>query len=1101
MTMQMTHFETLPWILKQVDQAIALINPQGCLTEYSPIFAAWLGVAATELSDRPNLARLFATLLQQGQWSSSEVQQLEQAIAQLGALQTCQMASTVLSIRNTDIHLSRLPSDEIVLICKPGFSQLGDDHWARSPLSGLPDESNPGNCMKGTLPNDTGCLLTEASLLQRLLAIEAAIDGIAIVNPEGRFTYLNRAHLELFGYDHPDALIGQPWQILYSHTEALRIEQEILPRLFRDRHWRGEAIATRNDGTSFNEEVTLTLLEEGGLICVCRDISPLKQQQAALLQSEAKFRTLTETLPIASFIYQGTHLRYVNPAMTLITEYNPEELLQIDFWELIHPDHREMVKQRGLARQQGETVPERYEIKVLSKTGAVRWVDFRATLIDLDGKPAGLGTAVDITERKMTEETLRKSEEKYRQLMETASDALLIVEQSTGLVVDANRKATELLGRDRHQVLGMHQTQLYPPRLQLLYQNVFEEAALHPGTTTEVLVCGQDGQEIPAEVSANQIEMEGTYYLQGIFRDITDRKQTEEALRRAEEKYRSIFENAIEGIFQTTLEGRYLSANPALARLYGYPSPDELKARLTDINTQLYVNPQQRQEFIRLLQDEGKISQFESQVYRKDGSIIWISENAHVVRDRTGQVLHYEGTVEDITARKAAEEQLFIHAFYDSLTGLPNRALFMDRLQNALAHVHRRTDALFAVLFIDLDRFKMVNDTLGHLAGDQLLQQISQRLQQCVRVGDTVARLGGDEFAILLEDIQDLSDAIQVAERIQEQLMVPFHLQSQEVFTSASVGITLSRQSSGQLYQNLEDLLRDADTAMYRAKHRGKACHEVFDRTMNVDILTQLQLEADLRRAIEQEEFEVYYQPIVGLPRRQITGFEALVRWQHPIRGLLLPSEFIAIAEETGLIIPLGEWVIQQTCQHLKQWQREGLLDRSLQVSINLSERQFASPALALCITHALKSLHLIPNCLRFEITESVIMDNNTVVTHNLNQLKELGLQFCVDDFGTSYSSLSRLHRLPIDTLKIDRSFISRLSKRGENWAIVRTILNLANSLGIRAIAEGVETLDQLVQLTTLGCEYGQGYLFSQPLTAGAIVTLLQEQQAMEVRS
>ncbi|HEY9647229.1 MAG TPA: EAL domain-containing protein [Chroococcidiopsis sp.] len=583
-------------------------------------------------------------------------------------------------------------------------------------------------------------------------------------------------------------------------------------------------------------------------------------------------------------------------------------------------------------------------------------------------------------------------------------------------------------------------------------------------------------------------------YIDGVIVDITRQKETEDALRQAEEQYRSIYENAIEGIFQSTLDGHYVSVNPALAKIYGFASSDELVTQLTDIAHQLYVDPNRRAEFLSLMQEQGKVSQFESRIYRRDGTIIWIAENVQSVCDRDGNFLYYQGTVEDITARKFAEEQLFINAFHDFLTGLPNRALFMDRLQNALAHVYRRPNTLFAVLFIDLDRFKVINDSLGHLVGDQLLIHISQRLQRCVRVGDTVARLGGDEFAILLDDIQDINDAINVAERIQEQLTQPFQIQGHDIFTSASVGITLSRHhQTHEPYSNLEDLLRDADIAMYRAKYRGKARHEIFDSTMDLNALNQFQLETDLRRALDRQEFQLYYQPIVALPSGLLTGFEALLRWQHPDRGLLSPSDFIALAEDTGLIVPIGEWVIREACQQIRQWLTAGMIEDTATVNINLAGRQLSEPNLAARVQQILQETGVAAHTLCIEVAEGVIMEDIEAIAHNLHQLQQMGIHCCVDDFGVGYSSLSRLHSFPIDMLKIDRSFIKQLNTRSENWVIIKTILNLAASLHMRVTAEGVETVDQLLQLTSLGCNSAQGYLFSQPLDAGAIAALIRD--------
>ncbi len=615
--------------------------------------------------------------------------------------------------------------------------------------------------------------------------------------------------------------------------------------------------------------------------------------------------------------------------------------------------------------------------------------------------------------------------------------------------------------------------------------------------------------------------------VEGFITDITERKRSEEALQQAEAKYRSIFENALEGIFQTTTDGHYVSANPALARLYGYSTPAELIARLTDIEHQLYVEPERRAEFIRMLQENDAALEFESQVYRKDGSVIWISENARAVRDiNTGELLYYEGTVEDITERKLAKEQLHERAFYDVLTGLPNRGLFMDRLSQTVERAKRHPGYRFAVLFLDLDRFKVVNDSLGHLAGDQLLVAIARRLEACLRAEDTVARLGGDEFTILLENIEDINQATRVAERIHQELSEPFNLDGHEVFTGASIGIVLSREVmkgvSTTDYDRPEDLLRDADTALYRAKALGKARYEVFDTTMHQSAVALLELETDLRHALEHQDFQIDYQPIVSLTTGRITGFEALLRWQHPGRGFVAPAEFIPVAEETGLIIPIGWWMLRSACCQLRTWQqqfsdweqglslmdkidnsllstqptlKEGLrpygLSTELTINVNLSGKQFSQPNLVEQIDQILEETDLGGHHLKLELTESFLLEDADSASVTLMKLRERQIQLCIDDFGIGYSSLSYLHRFPINTLKIDRLFVSRLGFDQGNAEIARTIVLLAHNLGMDVIAEGVETPQQLAHLRALGCEYGQGSFFSKPLDASTATELI----------
>ncbi|RMF70316.1 MAG: bifunctional diguanylate cyclase/phosphodiesterase [Cyanobacteria bacterium J069] len=681
-----------------------------------------------------------------------------------------------------------------------------------------------------------------------------------------------------------------------------------------------------------------------------------------------------------------------------------------------------------------------------------------------------------------------------RAAIEAAADGIAVFD-AQGIFRYANPAYLRQFGYHPGENLGSQCWQQFyiANEVQRFQLEIWPSLCRQPSWRGEAIALRRDGSTFPQEVSLTRI---ADRHLVCTCRDISDRKRAEATLKEAEARYRSIFENAVEGIFQTTVEGRYLNVNPALSRIYGFKSPADLITNIHSIQHQIYADPNRRSEFMRLMQENGRVSHFESLIYRRDGTPIWISENAHCVYNSRGDLLYYEGTVEDITTRKQSEEQLFLNAFHDSLTSLPNRALFMNRLKTALNALPRRPDHQFAVLFVDLDRFKQVNDSLGHLLGDQLLIQVSQRLQECVRGGDTVARLGGDEFAILLEDIQSADDAIHVAERMQEQMSWPFCLQGHQVHISASVGIAVSHhQSTHQPYQNLEDLLRDADIAMYRAKHRGKACHELFDGTHSAQVFTQLQLEGDLRRALDQQELELHYQPVVALQSRRVRGFEVLMRWQHPTQGLVPPGKFIDIATEAGLILLLEEWVLRQACQQMQQWQVQGLAGPSMMISVNLTERQFVQPTLIGQVGRILAETGLAPNCLRLEFTEALLRADLEAMIQNLHGLADLGVQLCIDDFGTGFLSLSQLHSVPIHSVKIDRSFIHRAGISVESQAIVKTIVNLAETLRMSVIAEGVETLEQLVQLMAMGCEYGQGYLFSSPVDRATAESLLLKKQ------
>ena len=535
------------------------------------------------------------------------------------------------------------------------------------------------------------------------------------------------------------------------------------------------------------------------------------------------------------------------------------------------------------------------------------------------------------------------------------------------------------------------------------------------------------------------------------------------------------------------VQGKQISIHPISDDL-----PEELRqlGEKYSINSLLITSLVYQQTYL------GGIS-----LYQCDHDRIWHEDELSLVKaiaDQCAIAIHqselYQNAKSELLERKRMEAQLRHDALHDSLTDLPNRALFLDRLSHALQLSNRRLylnsanlPELFAVLFLDLDRFKVVNDSLGHLAGDQLLKIVAQRLVGCLRGGDTVARLGGDEFVMLLEEIEDLNDVIEVVQRIKDSLQVPVIIDGNEIFISTSIGIALN--SAG--YTQPDQLLRDADTAMYRAKEKGRDRYEIFNPAMHTEALKKLRIENELRRAIERQELRVHYQPIVCLQSRKILGFEALVRWQHPEQGLIYPAEFIAIAEDAGLIVAIDFWVLQEACAQLRAWQEQFAIAMNLTMNVNLSAKHFTKPNLTSQIENILKKTHLNNHNLKIEVTESILIEKTSLAAQILNELSERNIQTCVDDFGTGYSSLSYLHRFPIHTLKIDQSFINQLSRNPEDGEIVKAIIILGINLGLTVVAEGIETEEQLDCLKKYNCNAGQGYYLFKPLEADAIAILL----------
>jgi diguanylate cyclase (GGDEF)-like protein/PAS domain S-box-containing protein len=692
-----------------------------------------------------------------------------------------------------------------------------------------------------------------------------------------------------------------------------------------------------------------------------------------------------------------------------------------------------------------------------------------------------------------------------------------------GRLVQANPALAAMLGRDVAALPGVPATIL----LGTDPEGIFHDGlARRERARAEILVPRVGGEPFPAEISLAVLELGGARHVVGILRDVTARKQAERelraahdaleervrdrtedlwraneklsaeiaerraaeaALRLAEAKYRGIFENAIEGIFQLDPEGRCVEANPTLARIFGYPDPAEFLAAMADDPQALEVAAGREAEFLARLRAGGDVRGFESQARRRDGRVIWVSRNARPVRDDTGATLGYEGFLQDITERKETESRLMHQAFHDPLTGLPNRTLFLDHLRLAMERARRNPGYLFCVLYMDLDRFKIINDSLGHGIGDELLKHVARQLEAAVRAMDTVARFGGDEFAVLLEDFHHPREVVAIAKRILGAVRTPASLGGYDVHTSASIGIVLLTEH----YTQADLILRDADTAMYHAKAAGKSRFKVFNRRMHEQAVRQLRLETDLARSVRNNDFTLLFQPMHDVATGALAGFEALVRWAHPERGLLAPAEFIHVAEDTGLIFPLGDWVLEQAGATIRAWESLFGPEAPVAVAVNLSAKQFMQPGLSARVEALLRRTGIRPANLRLETSESVLMDHASAAIDMLRQLKAHGVTLAMDDFGTGYSSLSYLRQFPIDMLKIDRSFVSRCDTDGEARVIVHSILALAENLGIAAVAEGVDTHAQLTTLRQLGCAHAQGYLFSRPLPRAEAEALL----------
>ena len=936
-------------------------------------------------------------------------------------------------------------------------------------------------------------------------------------------------------------------------------------------------------------------------------------QSRNLLENQETFRLIADTMQDGLVVIDPTlRIVYVNERICGMLGFCPEEMVGRPVSDFLDEENRARFEREVAGRRRGDNTS--YELELTAKDGArITTIESPRGIFDREGRFLGsFAIVTDITQRKKDEAVLRLTQF----LLDRAGEGAFWTD-SDGRFFYVNEAACALMGYTREELLAMRVTDILPPELGSLFQDLSRRVREEGPFTFEVLHLRKSGERFPAEISLNYLEYQGRECYCAFARDITERKRAEAALRDSEERYHGLFEGVPVGLYRTTPAGRMLDANSALVRALGYPS---LKSLLATNVADIYVDPEDRRRWQRAIQGAVSAQSYEARVRRFDGSVIWVRFTVRAFRGDGGEILRYEGALEDVTDRRRAEEALrsseerfrslvqnasdlisildaegvvryespshqrflgvgpeehagrnvrdlvhledlsvveealgklvaqpdevmtfeyrlrhrdgswrvfestasnllgqpavagivlnsrdvtdrkqaeekLIHdALHDELTGLPNRALFMDRLRQSMERSRREPERLTVVLFLDLDRFKIVNDSLGHLVGDELLIQIADSLAAVLRPSDTIARVGGDEFALLLEGGRDISDAVRVADRIHDRLSEPINLGGHEVFITASIGIAVHTPE----YERPEDLLRDADTAMYRAKASGRACHVVFNRVMHRFVMARLQLETDLRRAVERGQLRIHYQPFVSLANGEVMGFEALLRWHHPRRGLLPPDEFLTVAEETGLIVPMGRFVLLEGCRQIRELQRKHPETGPLKLSVNLSNKQFFQADLFDQIQEALAVSGLEPSSLGLEITEGVIIRHADSAASRFSRLKSMGVQLYLDDFGKGYSSLNYLHRFPMDLLKIDRSFTSRIEEAEGNLAIVKAIVTLAHQLGMEVVAEGIQTAEQLTKLHALGCEYGQGYFISEPVAAdGADALLLGRARAL----
>jgi diguanylate cyclase (GGDEF)-like protein/PAS domain S-box-containing protein len=920
------------------------------------------------------------------------------------------------------------------------------------------------------------------------LILDSVGEGIYGLDREGKTTFVNPAAEVLIGYDAKE-LLGKDQHEAIHHSRPdgapyPRAECPVHAAIEDGRPRRvDDEVFWRKDGTPFPVEYTSTPIEEDGeitgAVVTFTDVTERKRAEEALRESEERYRAVMAQSVEAIYLYDAETKRILesNAAFRKLMGFTEQELLGMRIYDFIAHDREDIDRhvRRSLKEKRRHIGERRYR----RKDASVIVVDTSASVISYDGRMALCAVSRDVTERREAEEVVRKSEARLTETQRLAH----LGGWEWDIVTDEISWSDEV-----YRIYGLTPQSFVPSYERFMSIVHPDDRGLVARTIDQALegsepydiehrVVRPDGEvrvvhrraEVVRGDSDEPLRMIGTVH------DITERKATEERLREAEERYRTVVERQTELVCRFLPDLTLSFANEAYCRYFGQTEEGLIGVSFLD-----HIPEEDHAYYSERLSElvpDNPVRTIEHRVFDAEGQMRWQQWTDRAIFNAEGKPVEYQSVGRDVTERRALEERLEHLALHDSLTNLPNRRLFVDRLGQALRRNRRRKRREVAVLFMDLDGFKVINDSLGHDTGDRLLVEVAKRLGGCLRPEDTLARFGGDEFTVLIEDVRAPDDAVRVAERIVENLREPFTLDGRELYVDASIGVGLGNDDT----KDAEELLREADTSMYRAKDENSG-YKVFDPAMHGRAVNRLELENDLRRAVEENEFVVHYQPIVNLQTGGLWGLEALVRWDHPERGLLDPDEFVSVAEESGLVIPMGELVFDEACRRAAEWHETFPLNPPLAMSVNLSGRQLRRPDLHEVVGRALEVSGLPASSLELDITETVYISALDSNTGALDRLKALGIRISLDDFGSGYSSLSYLKRLPADILKIDRSFTKGLGVEIEDTAIVQTIVDLAHILGMEVVGEGVEIEEQKTLLTEMGCDFAQGFHFSKPL-------------------